>query len=94
MRAYAEDGFEKRKLSCRKITHRALVALGQNAEWSLDGFNKFLAASFVIYGIHDKWAHCWLLYVVLPSNRFAAAIGVIFLRCIWKYEGILMTYSH
>ena len=53
MCAYAEDGFEKRKPSRRKITRRALVALGPNAEWSLDGFDKLLAAGFAIYGIRD-----------------------------------------
>lgn len=88
MRAFAEEGFEKRKPGRKKITRRALVSLGPNAEWSLDGFDKLLVAGFAIYGIRDKWSRFWLYYVVVPSNRYAAAIGVIYLRCVRKYGGM------
>ena len=79
MRAFAADGFAKRKPGQKKITQRVLVALGPDAKRSLDGFG--------IYGIWDKWARFWLLYVVVPSNRYSAVIGVIFLRCVRKYGG-------
>jgi hypothetical protein len=87
MRAFAADGFAKRKPGRKKITRRVLVALGPDAEWSLDGFDKLNEAGFGIYGIRDKWARFWLLYVVVPSNRYSAVIGVIFLRCVRKYGG-------
>lgn len=79
MRAYAAEGFEKRRAGHKKINRRVLVAVGPNAEWSLDGFDKLNEAGFGIYGIRDKWSRFWLYYVVVPSNRYAAAIGVIFL---------------
>lgn len=87
MRAYAAEGFEKRRAGHKKINRRVLVAVGPNAEWSLDGFDKLNEAGFGIYGIRDKWSRFWLYYVVVPSNRYAAAIGVIFLRCVRKYGG-------
>ena len=87
MRAYAGEGFDRRKPGRKRIMRRALVSLGPNAEWSLDGFDKMLEAGFAIYGIRDKWSRFWLHYVVVPSNRYAAAVGVIFLHCVQKYGG-------
>lgn len=88
MRAFAGDGFEKRKPGRKKINRRVLVALGPDAEWSLDGFDKLMVAGFAIYGIRDKWSRFFLYYVVVPSNRYAAVIGVIYLQCVRKYGGI------
>lgn len=64
-----------------------LVAVGPNAEWSIDGFDKLNSIGFGIYGIRDKWSRKWLHYVVVPSNRYAAAVGVIYLHCVRKYGG-------
>lgn len=88
MRAFAGDGFEKRKPDRKKINRQVLVALGPDAEWSLDGFDKLMVAGFAIYGIRDKWSRFFLYYVVVPSNRYAAVIGVIYLQCVRKYGGI------
>lgn len=87
MKAFAPGGFDKRKPTSRKLKRSALVSVGANAEWSLDGHDKLLSAGFAIYGIRDKWSGYWLFYVVVPSNRFAAAIGVIYLQCVRKYGG-------
>lgn len=92
MKAFAPEGFEKRKPGIKRIKRSALVAIGPDAEWSLDGFDKLLEAGFAIYGIRDKWAGAWLYYVVVPSNRFAAVIGVIYLRCIRKCGGTFIFY--
>jgi hypothetical protein len=94
MRAFAADGFAKCKPGRKKITWRILVALGPDAEWSLDGFDKLNEAGFGIYGIQDKWAWFWLLYVVVPSNWYLAAIGMIFLRCVRKYVGIVINNKY
>jgi len=45
MCAFVVDGFAKCKPGCKKITHRVLVALGPDAEWSLDCFDKLRASS-------------------------------------------------
>lgn len=87
MKNYAPEGFANRMPRRKKINRRALISLGSDAEWSLDGFDKLMAAGFAIYGIRDKWSRYWLFYVVMPSNRYAAAIGVVFLQCVRKYGG-------
>jgi len=76
---FVADCFAKRKPGHKKITCRVLVALGPDAKWSLDGFDKLNVAGFGIYGIWDKWARFWLYDVVVPSNQYSAAIGAIFL---------------
>ncbi|KZP22478.1 hypothetical protein FIBSPDRAFT_1017748 [Athelia psychrophila] len=88
MRAFAPAGFEQRKPSAKKMKRSALVSLGPNAEWSLDGHDKLMDAGFGIYGIRDKWSGKLLYYVVMPSNRYAAAVGVVYLRCVRKCGGI------
>lgn len=88
MHAFAADGFKKRKPGHKKINRRVLVALGPDAEWSLDGFDKLMVAGFAIYGIRDKWSCFFLHYVVVPSNRHAAVVGVIYLQCVRKYGGM------
>lgn len=92
MRSFAGEGFEKRRPGHKRMTRRALVALGPNSEWSLDGHDKLWEAGFGIYGIRDKWSRFWLYYVVMPSNRYAAAVGVVFLRCVRKYGGLCRTF--
>lgn len=87
MRAFAPAGFEQRKPSAKKMKRSALVSLGPNAEWSLDGHDKLMDAGFGIYGIRDKWSGKLLYYVVMPSNRYAAAVGVVYLRCVRKCGG-------
>ena len=92
MKAHATEGFAARKAGANSIKRKTLVAVGPNAEWSLDGFDKLLSAGFAIYGIRDKWSRFWLLYMVLPSNRYADVIGVVYLYCIRKYGGMLLLF--
>ena len=87
MKAHAGGSFAARKAGAKSIKHKTLIAVGPNAEWSLDGFDKLLSAGFAIYGIRDKWSRFWLSYTVLPSNRYADVISVVYLYCIWKYGG-------
>ena len=90
MKAYTGGSFAAHKAGTKSIKHKTLVAVGPNAEWSLDRFDKLLSAGFAIYGIRDKWSQFWLLYKVMPSNRYADVIGVVYLYCIWKYGGMLI----
>ncbi len=81
--------FHPEPFACRapghKVVHRTpLIALGPDKEWSMDGFDKLARAGFLIYGIRDKFAGMFLHYRVLPSNRYAAVIGIVFLECVKK----------
>lgn len=87
MKAFAPVGFEQCRPNAKKMKQSALVALGPDAEWSLDGHDKLMEAGFGIYGIRDKWSGRFLYYVVMPSNRFTAAVGVVYLRCARKIGG-------
>ena len=87
MKAHAGGSFAARKAGTKSIKRKTLIAVGPNTEWSLDGFDKLLSAGFAIYGIRDKWSRFWLSYTVLPSNRYADVISVVYLYCIWKYGG-------
>lgn len=87
MRDFAPEGFETRKPGHKKIRRTPLTSLGSDDEWSLDGFDKMVKAGFGIYGIRCKWSGRYLHYVVVPSNRYAAVVGVLFLQCVKKYGG-------
>ncbi|KAJ6533010.1 hypothetical protein B0H19DRAFT_965499, partial [Mycena capillaripes] len=49
--------------------------------------DKLVKAGFAIYGIRDKWGPKYLHYRVLPLNRYAAVVGVVFLECVKKHGG-------
>ena len=87
MEAHVGGSFVAHKAGAKSIKHKTLIAVGPNAEWSLDGFDKLLSAGFAIYSIRDKWSQFWLSYTVLPSNWYADVIGVVYLYCIQKYGG-------
>lgn len=85
MQDHAPEGFQSRAPG-RKVIHRTvLVSVGPNDEWSMDGHDKMAKAGFEIYGIRDKFSGKYLWYRVVPSNRYAAVVGVILLECIKKY---------
>ena len=82
MQDHQPEGFAQRAPG-RKIIHRTpLHSLGPDEEWSMDGHDKLAKAGFGIYGIRDKFSGKYLYYRVLPSNRYAAVIGMVFLECI------------
>ncbi|KAJ3771813.1 hypothetical protein FB446DRAFT_82805 [Lentinula raphanica] len=85
MQDYAPEGFQQRAPGTKVIHRTPLVSNGPNDEWSMDGHDKLAKAGFEIYGIRDKYTGKYLHYVVLPSNRYAAVIGVVLLECIKKY---------
>lgn len=92
MQDYAREGFQQRAPG-RKVIHRtALVSPGPNDEWSMDGHDKLAKLGFEIYGIRDKFSGKFLWYRVVPSNRYAAVVGVILLECIQKYKSKAYDY--
>ncbi|KAJ6609275.1 hypothetical protein B0H10DRAFT_2438663 [Mycena sp. CBHHK59/15] len=89
MHDFEDEGFSKRHPHAKKKLFRTpLTSVGPNEEWSMDGHDKLNNAGFGIYGIRDKWSGNWLHYRVVPSNRYAAVVGVLFLECVKKHGGI------
>ncbi|KAJ7172053.1 hypothetical protein C8R46DRAFT_1073669 [Mycena filopes] len=90
MHDFHPEGFEARHPLAKKktINRQPLTAVGPDDEWSMDGHDKLNKAGFGIYGIRDKYGGTWLHYRVVPSNRYAAVVGVIFLECARKQGGI------
>lgn len=90
MHQFADEGFEKRMPTSKQITRSPLTSIGPN-EWLMDGHDKLQVAGFDIYGVQEKWLgrwhHCW----VIPSNCYAAVVGVIQLECIKKVGGTWFT---
>lgn len=85
MQNYEPEGFAGR-VPGKKVIHRTpLVSLGPDEEWSMDGHDKLAKAGFGIYGIRDKFSGRFLHYRVVPSNRYAAVVGILFLECVVKY---------
>ncbi|KAJ3897209.1 hypothetical protein F5879DRAFT_814138, partial [Lentinula edodes] len=70
------------------IYRTQLHSNGPDDDWSMDGHDKLAKVGFEIYGIRDKFSGKFLYYVVLPSNRYAAVIGVVLLKCIKKHGKI------
>ena len=92
MQDYDPEGFAQRAPGSKKVIHRTpLSAIGPHEEWSMDGHNKLAAYGFEIYGIHNKWGGLWVHYHVLPSNRYAIVIGIVFLEAV-KKTGRSMLY--
>lgn len=89
MHEHAPEGFIQRHPHCqsRKLVRTALTAVGPDEEWSIDGHDKLYEAGFGIYGIRDKWGGLRLYYKVVPSNRYAAVVGVLYLLCVRKRGG-------
>ncbi|KAJ6626095.1 hypothetical protein B0H10DRAFT_2211605 [Mycena sp. CBHHK59/15] len=88
MHDFEDEGFSKRHPHAKKKLFRTpLTSVGPNEEWSMDGHDKLNNAGFGIYGIRDKWSGNWLHYRVVPSNRYAAVVGVLFLECVKKHGG-------
>ena len=87
MHMYAPEGFSKRTPGAHKMKRTALVSVGPDEEWSVDGHDKLLQAGFAIYGIRDKWTGRYLLYNVLPSNRHASVIGHQYLLAVKQQGG-------
>ncbi|KAK6977143.1 hypothetical protein R3P38DRAFT_3335022 [Favolaschia claudopus] len=99
MHTFEEEGFEKRDPKAQKKTVKrsALTSVGPHEEWSMDGHDKLNEAGFGIYGIRDKWGTKYLHYRVLPSNRYATVIGVVYLECakkIWSDHGSEVRDAH
>ncbi|KAK7016113.1 hypothetical protein R3P38DRAFT_3321542 [Favolaschia claudopus] len=81
MHDFQEEGFLKRHPRSKKKTiFRTPLTL-------LDGHDKLNVAGFGVYGIRDKWGGTYLHYRVLPSNRYADVVGVVYLECAKKYGG-------
>ena len=57
IQTYAAKGFEKYRVGHKKIKRRVLVAIGPNAECSLNSFEKLNEAGFSVYGIRDISGH-------------------------------------
>ncbi|KAJ3897859.1 hypothetical protein F5879DRAFT_1026797 [Lentinula edodes] len=88
MQDHAPEGFQQRAPGTKVIHQTQLHSNGPDDNWSMDGHDKLAKAGFEIYGIRDKFSGKFLYYVVLPSNRYAAVIGVVLLKCIKKYGKI------
>ncbi|KAJ7707162.1 hypothetical protein B0H14DRAFT_3025469 [Mycena olivaceomarginata] len=89
MHDFEGDGFQKRHPKRRKkIIRTPLTSIGPHEEWSMDGHDKLNRAGFGTYGIRDKWGGKFLHYRVLPSNRYAVVVGVVYLECVKKHGGI------
>ncbi|KAI0071960.1 hypothetical protein K474DRAFT_1651749 [Panus rudis PR-1116 ss-1] len=88
MQQHAPDGFAQRhpRAKVQRINRVPLAAVGPDDEWSIDGHDKMLQAGFAIYGIRDKWGGRRLQFSVVPSNRYAKVIGVLYLRCVKKQK--------
>ncbi|KZS89724.1 hypothetical protein SISNIDRAFT_416609, partial [Sistotremastrum niveocremeum HHB9708] len=93
MKAHAPEGFISRDPRSKEIGREPLYAIGPDDEWSLDGHDKLASEGFAIYGIRDKWSGRWLSAMVVPSNRYAAVIGVIFLKLVKERGGIPIQVS-
>jgi hypothetical protein len=94
MHDFAGEGFQKRHPRAKKkIARQPLTAVGPDEEWSMDGHDKLNRAGFGIYGIREKWTGRYHHYRVLPSNRYAAVIGVVFLECAKKRGGAYSIFS-
>ncbi|KAJ7443041.1 hypothetical protein B0H11DRAFT_2251105 [Mycena galericulata] len=95
MRDFHPEGFASRHPHAKKkkIHRQPLTSIGPDEEWSMDGHDKLNAAGFGIYGIRDKYSGNYLHYRVVPSNRYAAVVGVIFLECAKKLGGIPVQVS-
>ena len=87
MHEFADEGFEKHMPTLKQIPHSPLTSIGPDEEWSMDGHDKLWAAGFDIYGVWEKWSDRWHHCRVIPSNRYAAVVGVIQLECIKKVGG-------
>ncbi|KAJ7792503.1 hypothetical protein B0H14DRAFT_2930834 [Mycena olivaceomarginata] len=72
----------------KKIIRTPLTSIGPHEEWSMDGHDKLNRAGFGTHGIRDKWGGKFLHYRVLPSNRYAVVVGVVYLECVKKHGGI------
>ncbi|KAJ7826448.1 hypothetical protein B0H14DRAFT_2817192 [Mycena olivaceomarginata] len=89
MHDFEGDGFKKCHPKRRKkIIRIPLTSIGPHEEWSMDGHDKLNRAGFGTYGIRDKWGGKFLHYRVLPSNRYAVVVGVVYLECVKKHGGI------
>ncbi|KAF8896995.1 hypothetical protein CPB85DRAFT_1155832, partial [Mucidula mucida] len=84
MQDFHPEPFARRAPGHKVVHCTPLIVLGPDEEWSMDGFDKLARAGFPIYGIYDKFAGIFLHYRVLPSNRYVAVIGIVFLECIKK----------
>ncbi len=76
----------------RKIIRGKLESLGIWHELSVDGHEKLGdkalqmgLVGFHIYGARDKWSGKVLMLIVLPSSRFAEAIGHVYLDFCVEY---------
>jgi hypothetical protein len=94
MHDFEGDGFKKRHPKRRKkIIRTPLTSIGPHEEWSMDGYDKLNRTGFGTYGIRDKWGGKFLHYRVLPSNRYAVVVGVVYLECVKKHGGIVLLFS-
>ncbi|KAL0575853.1 hypothetical protein V5O48_006125, partial [Marasmius crinis-equi] len=90
MQDHDPEGFAQRVPGKKKEIRRTpLSAIGPHEEWSMDGHDKLAAHGFEIYGIRDKWGGLWIHYRVLPSNRYAIVVGVVFLEAVKKMGGLV-----
>ncbi|KAJ7156369.1 hypothetical protein C8R46DRAFT_1226589 [Mycena filopes] len=88
MHDFEAEGFEKRQPHAKKALERTpLTSVGPDEEWSVDGHDKLDVAGFGIYGIRDKWGKRYHHYRVVPSNWYAAVVGVLYLECVKKRGG-------
>ncbi|KAJ7477589.1 hypothetical protein FB451DRAFT_1033041 [Mycena latifolia] len=88
MHDFAGEGFKKQHPHAKKqIIHKPLTSVGPDEEWSMDGHNKLNRVGFRIYGLCEKWLKRRHHYQVLPSNRYATLVGVVFLECVKNRGG-------
>ncbi|KAJ7110708.1 hypothetical protein C8R43DRAFT_899479 [Mycena crocata] len=95
MRDFHPEAFAARHPCAKKkkIDRQPLMSVGPDEEWSMDGHDKLSNAGFGIYGIRDVYTGRFLHYRVLPSNRYAAVVGVVFLECAVKPVGVCIQGS-
>lgn len=87
MKTHMPDGFEARRPGARAMKRQPLFAIGPGDEVSVDGHDKLNCAGFSIYGVRDVWSGKWLAARVVPSNRYVAVVGVLFLELVLELGG-------
>lgn len=87
MHTHANDAFDAREPTAKKIVRTPKVPLGIHHRWAGDGHDKLYKIGFPIWGVVDDATGKWLGGWVLPSNRLGMIIGYLVLLLVEKYGG-------
>ncbi|KIK59296.1 hypothetical protein GYMLUDRAFT_60215 [Collybiopsis luxurians FD-317 M1] len=88
MHEHAEEGFDKREPTAKKINRVPKVPLGIHHRWAGDGHDKLYKIGFPIWAVVDDATGKYLDGWVVPSNRMANVVAYCFLLLVEKFGGI------